>query len=283
MKSFIGKTLTRRCFHNPIFVIGASRSGTSVLLQALGRHPLIMSMPGEAPFITSIGGAVCLFEFDEAKDYYQRSLRYPKAYLYDSLRSLCFEYAAGQNYGLKAILKGLMNFDTTYLKKRYWCSKTFPDYIVSRALIRLYPSVRFIYIIRNGCDVVHSMTQFSGFRHQEFEDQCRRWAQAVDKYSFLLELECAVQVRHEKLVAQPEKFFIHLFNFLEIENNGNSASFVKKNMVHPLDKPTRAGVDVKEVFRYRKSSYEDWTNEQRTTFKRICGEKMIKLGYEIPF
>jgi hypothetical protein len=54
-------------------------------------------------------------------------------------------------------------------------------------------------------------------------------------------------------------------------------------MMIPLDEETKDGVDVKEAFRKRKPPYEDWTLDQRDTFKRIAGSAMNELGYDIPF
>lgn len=283
MINFIGKTLTNRCFHNPIFIVGASRSGTSVLLQALGKHPLILSTPGEAPFITNMGGAAYLFEFAENKDYYLSSIKVSKEYLYDSLRRLSFEVAAGKHYGLKMIVKDIIRGDTSLFKKRYWCAKTFPGLNVSKGLLRLYIRAKFIYIIRNGCDVVQSMTKFSGFRQQEFEDQCRAWAKAVEKYSYLVDLESAIEVSHEQMVTRPEELFQNIFGFLGIENHEGPVNYVKNNIVHPLDKPTQGAVNVEQFFSERKPSYESWSPEQRGLFKSICGEAMREFGYEIPF
>lgn len=283
VKAFLGKILTRRCFHNPIFITGPSRSGTSVLLQAIGKHPLILSMPGEAPFITSIGGAAWIFEYGEASDYYRNSLKYPIEYLYHSLQRICFEYAGGPHYALKTILKGLLNRDFSYPNKKYWCAKTFPDLKVCKGLIRIYPSVRFICIVRNGYEVVHSMTKYSGFSQQSFEEQCIQWAETVEKYHSLKAMECVTLVRHEQMVAQADRFFADLFDFLNIEDNGKAADFVKGNIVHPLDQPTKSGIEVRAVFQKRRPSYEGWSSEQREAFKRICGKGMKELGYEMPF
>jgi sulfotransferase family protein len=224
------------------------------LLQALGKHPLILSARGEAPFIASMGGAAYLFEF-----------------------------AAGKNYGLKLIVKGLLDRDISYLKKRYWCAKTFPGYKVAKGLMRLYPKTKFIYIIRNGCDVVQSMTKFSGFCQQEFEDQCRAWAQAVEKYRYLADLESAIEIRHEQMVSRPEELFQNIFSFLSVKNHESSANYVKNKIVHPLDKPTQSAVNVGKFFSKRKPSYESWSLEQREIFKRICGESMREAGYAIPY
>lgn len=283
MQRLLGKLLTYRCFHHPVFVVGASRSGTSVLLQALGRHPAILSMQGEAPFVTSIGGAVHLFEFSESRDYYQQSLKFPKEYLYQSLRKLCFEYAAGRNYGLKMIIKGLVGRDLSYLKKQYWCAKTFPDHEVAQGMVELYPNVRFVHTVRNGYDVVQSRTKFSGFRDQEFEAQCQAWVQSVTNFSYLRKFTSAFEVRHEQLVFETTKVFEDLSRFLDIPYDEGPVNYLRNTMVHPLGKPTQGSIDVKKVFDRRKPAWERWTPMQRESFKRICAKTMDELGYQVPF
>ncbi len=283
MLSCLGKMLSRRYFDHPIFVTGPSRSGTSVLLQALGRHPLIHAMDGEAPFLTSIGGAAWLFHFGESSDYYLRSLRYPETYLHDTLRRVAFEYAAGRGYGVRPVLRRLARLDFTVLEKRYWCAKTFPDEKVCRGLERLYPSVRFVCILRNGCDVVHSMTRYGGFRRGRFEELCSQWVRSVLRSSLFLRLPNAVQVRHETMVTDPDAFFSELFQQLDMDPHEDPVRFVERNLVHPLDEPGKTGVDARRELRNRPPAHEAWSPTQRETFKRICGEKMLELGYEVPF
>ncbi len=240
-------------------------------------------MHGEAPFITSVGGAAYLFEYASDRDYYIASLRYPKEYLYHSLRTLCFEYAAGKHYGLKLVLKGILDGDRSHLNKDYWCAKTFPDTKVAKGLIKLYPNVKFLYIIRNGYDVVHSRTKFSAFSHQDFEKHCREWSNAVDKYGYIKHLQCATMVRHENLVQHPEQFFENIFKFLGVQNHPRPSTYVRNNLVHPLDKPTQTVTNVKETFSKRQPPYETWSQEQCEIFKNICGGKMEEVGYDIPF
>lgn len=45
------RTLNWRYYHRPVFVIGTGRSGTTVLLEALGAHPNLLAAWGEAPLI----------------------------------------------------------------------------------------------------------------------------------------------------------------------------------------------------------------------------------------
>jgi hypothetical protein len=90
-------------------------------------------------------------------------------------------------------------------------------------------------------------------------------------------------VKHEELVENPDKVFKEIFQFLGLKHDNKPTVYIKSTMVHPLDKPTQADVNVKDALRARRPSYEEWSDEQRLAFKRICGKSMDLLGYEIPF
>ncbi len=283
MRDFLGKMLTKSFFDNPLVVVGAGRSGTSVLLQALGQHPLILSMPGEAPFITTTAGGAYLLEYAENTRYYEQSIKVSKEYLFDVLRRLSFEVAAGRHYGLKIVLNCIRGGDLYLLRKRYWCVKTFPGPDTSKGLLKLYGKAKFIYIIRNGCDVVQSMSKFSGFCQQSFEKNCKDWTDSVKKYRYLLDHESSIVIHHERLIEKPAEVFSSIFAFIGIGYHDKPAHFIQSTLVHPLNKPTQKGVDVKGILSKRKLSYEDWSLEQREAFKEICGSAMKEVGYEVHF
>ena len=149
---FLGRALSLGFFHHPVFIVGSGRSGTSVLVQALGAHPAIHSFKGEAPLIWMLGAMVNTLEFsgDRKLKYYPEALRIPFDYVYKNLRKMAFESAFGQNFGFKSLTKSVFSFQLNPFLTRCWCAKTFPNEQVARALKLLYPSARFIYIHRNG-------------------------------------------------------------------------------------------------------------------------------------
>jgi hypothetical protein len=283
MLSLVGRLLTRRFFDRPILVIGTGRSGTSVLVQALGRHPLIADLPGEAPFLTSIGYSAYLFEAHQDRKYYRESLKVTQDYFYDQLRRLGFEVAAGPHYGLKLFIKGLLGRGPSPLGRRFWAAKTFPEDDSAQGWLSLYPGAQFIYIVRNGCDVVHSMTKFGGFSQRDFRQHCLSWAEGVEKYRYLTDSAHAMLVRQEELLNEPEALFTRLFEFLEIPNDSGPADFTRTTVVHPLDKQTQTGINPRTELQHRQPAHEKWTTEQKTIFKNICEPGMLELGYKVPF
>lgn len=181
MRSVVGRALGAHFYGRPVFLVGAGRSGTIVLYKALGTHPQIFTMPSEDPLITSFASIVSLFEAGPEKEYYRESVKLPKDHLYRQLRRLCFESAAGPHYGFKTLVKFVLRNRWALYRKRFWCVKTFPLEDHSRSLLKLYPDARFVYLVRNGLDVVRSRTRFPAFREQEFSQHCEVWANAAPK------------------------------------------------------------------------------------------------------
>jgi len=279
----LGSVLSARCLPRPVFVVGTGRSGTSVLLQALGQHSRILHLEGEAPFLTSVGAGAALFEFGDRAEYYRQSLAMDRAHFYSALARLGFECAAGRYYGLDVFARLMRRDPLALFSKRHWCAKTFPLENHSKGLQLLYPEARFLYILRSGVEVVQSMTRYRGFRENSFRTHCATWAAAVPRYRYLQTMPEAMAIRHESLVASPEKIFREVFAFLGLPNEPRCARFVASRIVHPLDLPTREAVSVGELFRTRAPAWRDWTAEQRRIFREVCGEAMRLSGYEVPF
>jgi len=196
MLDSLARLVTTRFLERPIFIVGGSRSGTIVLLKAMGKHSQILSTPSEDPFITDIGRMVHSLEYcDEVeKKYYQDSLRVSHEYIYENLRRLALESALGPRFGLKQLAKLAMLGKVNLLRKRYWCTKTFPGKIAAEGLVSLYPEARFIWILRNGVNVVYSRCRFPAFRDLPFEEHCRHWASSINRFSHLLEMPGAAIV-----------------------------------------------------------------------------------------
>jgi hypothetical protein len=282
----LGAWLSKGYRDNPVFVVGAGRSGTSILLQALGQHSRILSSDQESPFISFLGASIQPlefgpFEFRDTRQYYKESLNVPMDYLYGELRRLCLEVAMGPDFGIGSKL-GLRSARKA-LRARRWCAKTYPNALQTAGLIRLFPNVRILHIFRNGIDVVNSRSRFRGMKSYEFSEHCEIWARHVDKYSHMFELPQALPVRHEDVSAAPDDVFRRILEFVGLQHEDGPATFAKSTLIHSLDQRTRAGVDVRKALTERRPAHESWTDDQKGTFVQICGSGMKKLGYEIPF
>jgi hypothetical protein len=283
MLDTIGKLLVSSFLENPILVVGTGRSGTSVLLQAIGEHSRIISALGESPFIPYVGALIHPFEFRHNREYHLESLATSKDYIYEQFRRLCFESAMGRYYGLKRFLSNPGFLLKKKWTAKYWCAKTFPNEVEAQGLARLYPNIKILYIFRNGCDVVYSRMKFRGMSRIEFEEQCAFWAKSVEKYAYLGCMEQAVSVRQEDLASKPDEVFASVQTFIGVDYEAGPTRFAQTSLIHSLGDRTQTAVDVQNVLVNRPKGYTTWTSEQKKTFIDLCSEGMKKLGYEIPF
>jgi len=287
MQEMLGKYLSQKYIHRPVFVVGGSRSGTIVLLKALGMHREILSAPTEDPFIADVGNFMRDLEAfpDHKKSYYSRTLRIGPDYIRSVLQRLSLESAMGPDYGIRHLLGHAVN-DKRYniFRKHFWCTKTFPNKNVAGGLLKLYPDAKFIWILRNGVNVVHSRTRFPEFRDLPFDQQCQHWADTINSYGYLTKLPEAIVIHQEDLLNDPAKVFRRIFDHIGIEDDGKSTEYALTHHVHPLaDSSTSTGVDIKKIISERPPAYQDWTDAQRMQFKDVCGAAMQRAGYEIDF
>lgn len=147
---FAGKIITGGFLKRPVFVVGAGRAGTSILQQALGQHSQIVSADRESPFIPYIGYLAHPFEFRGNKAYHLKSLATPLEYLYEVFTRICLESVFGEHYGLRFLVTDQNYALNKLFQIRYWCTKTFPNKQEALGLIKLFPEIRILYIVRNG-------------------------------------------------------------------------------------------------------------------------------------
>jgi hypothetical protein len=283
MTSSLGRLLSRTFSDHPIFIVGVGRSGTSVLKRALGAHPAMIACDGESPFVAKVASLVGSFETWEGREYQRDALRIPLDKLYDALRRLCLEAAMGPSFGLRRLMREVVETRRVPFAIHCWCAKTFPDQGEADCLLRLYPHARLIYIYRNGFEVVRSRTRFGRMSQRTFDDHCRAWAEGADRYAYLSELEAAITVRQEDLLAHPEETLGDIQRFIGIEPSPRPAAFARTTLVHPLDEPTRTTAGVAGELSRRQPAYSEWSVDERERFRMICGPAMQRLGYEIPF
>jgi len=158
---------------------------------------------------------------------------------------------------------------------RRWVEQT-PQYrLQALDLARMFPGARFVHLVRDGREVVHSMIH-SGFPvawATDFECACRTWVAFVEAGRRLvreLPSRC-IEVHNEALRASAKT---------ELEQ---VARFLGLDLDEPMLEVLGPGRGLNSSFRENRSSWRDaWPTEQRATFEGICGERMRKLWYGHP-
>lgn len=282
--------VSRRLYHrirsHALLVSGPGRSGTTILTHLISAHPRVFGIEGEAHAMTDFARIVAAHSTGPEAAYRQSCLAVPAKDFERRVAALAFESFAGRlvRSGLlyklrRAASEGSWPRDGAIT---HWCAKTKPARTAISGFRVMFPGVRHIHIVRSGVDTVYSRMRYPGFSHLSFEAQCEAWCGEISYYRTLREADGVFIVRHEDLTGRIEKTVGRILEFCGLEWSDASLECVTNTYMHPLDEKTRKVESVAEEIRARKPAWDQWDNEQRGTFLRICGPSMEELGYAVP-
>lgn len=274
----------------PIFLIGAPRSGTTLLRYVLSSHPRI-HLPPESNFIPRLLGRRPHRELERADAV--RVLETMMTY-----RSF-FKDWRGERPDPKGLLEGLPDLqppsiiDAVFSEyaRQYgaerWGDKS-PIYTMHvDVLARAFPTAQFIHIIRDGRDVALSMQQtYRGnrFFYIDVYYGTRSWKKRVLHASAAggrLGVSRYFQLRYEDLTASPEPVIRDICAFLgetyEPAMTRPSREAVRHHHSRGIHAATREPLTTSRSGRWRS---EMPLADQRLV-QTVAGDLLAALGYEL--
>jgi hypothetical protein len=272
-------------FNNPFFIVSCGRSGSTALCLALRLHPSLLVAATEGPSVNSLGELAHDYALGEYSGYFQKASRLEPNETRRQLRRLCYTSIFGLDLGMSYDPRRWRFKESAYTrgyKIGRWGAKVFPTRKSAQGLRWLYPGAKFVYIFRNGVDVVHSMSKFGTFAKLDFASRCRFWSDRAETYAFLQTWDDVCVIRFEDFLDDNASVLKRTCEYLGFPDSRATSEFASTSMIHPLDSPTEK-LNPKETIAARNSSFEQWTGDERNVFKDICGGAMKMLGYEIPF
>jgi len=214
--------------YKPFFIIGAGRSGTTLLRRILTAHSELHIPPENFELSTSIEKfrqyrqltwsdlvhlIMSLFEFHHEFYTFEVSLRPLVNQLLNipkKKRNLAFILDSFYRYHSVKHGRSILR----------WGDKTPLNTLLPNALeliLKVFPDAQFIHIVRNGNDVVSSALQHGFFT--DITAAANRWVQTVQNARRFTHAHAdkSIEIRYEDLVSQPEVTIQSVCLFLNVK------------------------------------------------------------------
>jgi hypothetical protein len=291
----------RACDSTPpaAFIVGVTRSGTTLLRLMLDAHPEL-AIPPETHFIPELAAA-CEAEGD-ARRTFLRVLtaheRWPDFRL-DRL-ALAERLAMIDPFETGAALRAFYALYAQRFGKPRWSDKT-PVYVHHMTLIqRLLPESHFIHLIRDGRDAAVSIME-RAFGPDSFESAARLWVERIEAARRQQsELRHYLEIRYEELVRRPRPVLTAVCRFLDLPWNDAMLHYFarSKERLAEIDRTlinaqghvivtgeerlaahrlATGAPDPDRIGRWRTLM----TAGERESYERIAGPLLRELGYDV--
>lgn len=246
---------------SPIFILGTTRSGTTLLALMLGHHSKI-AYAGELEWVWD---SMQDSEEPPLADYHEW-LSFNRSYLFHNLR---IDPALGFRELTRDLLRQLRDSysGVSARDKGEVACQVHRHYEQARVT---YPSARFIHIVRDGRDVCASWIKF-GWLGNGYEAG-RRWKQAIDEWhavkTLIPPVQC-IELRFRDLISAPEIELRRLCAFLNLAFDPAMLKYHEDTSYEPVDRG-QAG-------KWR----TQLSPRDLRLFEGVAADALIRSGYEL--
>lgn len=273
----------------PVFIVGAPRSGTTLLQYMLRSHPKLSGPTGESHFIIPLlKGSLCQTDFVDVNsiekclavlhkrwsEFLDTDLHGIKFDTKETAKLLC-------RRGVRdavSLVDELFKLNAMGEGKCIWIDKT-PYYVRHiDFLADRFPSSKFIHVIRDGRDVslsmierkwdFHVFNEYEGARQWEwYVNEGRRSGADLGSRYF--------EIRYEDLISQPTEALKEICKFIGVEYDECVLNY--RRATDPYGKTPLLTGGVKSQNREKWRS--DMSLQRRAVFESVAGDLLRSCGY----
>jgi hypothetical protein len=278
-------------FRGPVFIVGAPRSGTTLLQYMLRSHPALSLPTGESHFFVPLYHNATQYGDLSDISNVRRVLQAMKAqsaeFLYTDLHGMNFdvetlahEFVAEGRATVRDIISGLFEKNARGEGKPRWGDKT-PYYVLHiPKLVEWWPDAQIIHIIRDGRDVALSMfARARDFHVYNTYQAAKLWEQYVEAgHAFGISLPSRqyLEFRYEDMLSDQESTLRAICAFLDLDYSDDLLDFKTAGQAGKtplLQKPIQKG------------NQDKWRSEmavaQIRVFESGASETLMKFGYAL--
>ena len=273
----------------PIFIVGANRSGTTLLRLILNAHPNI-AVPEEILYFRSriAGLRIEDWQADPGRDEFERLVGefIPRVDIPDLDTDAVTQRVLELPRNLRSPYKGLMDYWAEAQGKIRWGEKTPGNLFYADIIYEMFPDARFIHMVRDPRAGVYSMEQVWFFPEDViFNAMSRHKHMTVGKAT----LENAVppdqllHLRYEDLVTEPVAVVKRICEFIGEDFHSEMMSYYKGADKH-MRSDAAADFNALATRPITASENEKWksglTAAEISAIEMICADEMKEFRYE---
>ena len=247
----------------PVFVLGAPRSGTSAVAQALmASTPYQGHHEGQViDLLTPLMHALRRFYESKSDD-----LTRPER--------ITMIKQVSESYFTDGICALFANAVRRLFPQGHWCDKTPTPEMIWAApyLLRTWPNAKFIFVRRRAFENVRSrMRKFAGY---PFGTHCLYWTACMEAWRSVRDSLAgrALELDQHFIARHPEDAARAIGTLLAL----SGSEVLELSRVLARHRPEQTGADVLNLC---DAAAMDWSAEQWATFDRICAPAMTAYGY----
>ncbi len=271
--------------NSPVFIIGSSRSGTTLLQMIMNSHPNI-AMYGEIHFFNEICGVLggCEKKRKNICDFIDNDLR--RAYhvhllpKLDAVLDKVKDKLSDKSFtGIEFYIALMESFSELESKRRYG-EKTNENIRYIAELFSIFPQSRIIHIVRDPRDVVSSMMSMP-WASNDILANTLRWRAELSNVRKYKEDDRIFEIRYEDLIQNPEQICRSICDFIGEPFSPQMLEYDRKAKNYIVNEPwkERTGKSLDNAAKQRWK--RDLTSWQVCVLQALVGGLMKSYGYKL--
>lgn len=275
----------------PVFIVGAPRSGTTLLQYMLRSHPAISLPTGESHFFIPLYRNAAqygdLSQLDNVKRVLQAMEAQSAEFLYTDLHGLKFDvetlaqaFVDEGRCTMRDIVTGVFEKNAAAENKPRWGDKT-PYYVQHiHKLLEWWPDAQIIHIIRDGRDVALSMfARRHDFRAYNTYHVAKQWEQYVEtgrQQGRQIPASQYMELRYEDMIGDQKWALQTICAFLGEAYSDALLEYKKSG------EAGKTPLLQKPIQKFNKDKWKhDMTPWQIKVFESAAAETLKKFGYPL--